>query len=605
MLISCLCIFYGIITRAFNNPAPWVYEVTIYMMMWFVVLALSFTQQQKANIEMDIFITRISEKKREVLNVAIYLFSLTFAVIFAFYAFKMFLSSLVTEEIGFYYLTVQLWWVKLSFFVGTLLLALQIIRMLVGQCRILYVRSKENAKELRNNLLLMLPIFAVLLAVSLYLIVISPAIGITPIIGLLILLFVLLFFGVPIGFTLGLVGSAGLFILFDGQRSLAAITIQAYSNLNSFIFIALPLYIFAGQLMQSGKLAEQFFKVGSTFLGHLPGGLGVATIFACAIFAAINGSSAATAATIGLIAIPQLMKYGYSKGLACGMVAAGGTLGILIPPSNSMILIGAITGESVGKLFMAGLIPGIILAILFAVTSAIVAKAEHAQLLPKATWKEKGVSLKGAFWVLLLPLIILVPIYTGIFTVSESAAVAVIYSVVISLIQGTIKIGDLRKVLGESITNTGMVFAIIVGALVLGFLIIKMAAPQQLLAAILAANMPGWTFIVVMMLVLFVLGMFLEGVSITMIVIPLMILPMQTFGFSMIWFAVIFTMAMEMAMITPPVAMNIFIVQRIGQASLTTVMKGLRWYYLVLILALILMALVPILSLWIPNTMFQ
>ncbi len=583
--------------RALNLPTAWAFEITIYCMMWFISLALSFTQSQKGNINLDLFITRFSEKKQEVLQAAAYFLSLVFSTLFAVYAFRMFSTSLAINEKGAYFLSVDLWWVKLAFFAGTLLLSLQIIRMLVSQCRILYLRSKENAREFRGNLLLTLPIFAVLIVGALYLISVSP------LFGMLVLLFVLLIFGVPIGFTLGLVGACGLYILFSGTASLAAVTVQAYSHLNSFIFAALPLYIFAGQIMHSGKLAEKFFKVGSAFLGHLPGGLGVATIFACALFAAINGSSAANCATIGLIAIPELMKYGYSKAFACGIVAAGGTLGILIPPSNGMILIAAQTGESAGKLFMAGLVPGIILAALYALTTSLSSRSYRTPSFPPSTWTERGIALKEAVWVLLLPVIILVPIYTGIFTVTESAAVAVIYAMTVGLVQKTIRFGDLRRVLGEATTSTGMIFCIILGALVLGYLVTRLQGPQHLVTAIMASNMPGWVFIGAIVVLLLVLGLFLDGVAINMMIIPMMILPLQTFGYSMIWFAVLFVMSMEMGQLTPPVAINIFIVQRIAKAPLITVLQGLRWYYVVIIFCLLLVALVPILSLWIPNHM--
>ena len=200
-------------------------------------------------------------------------------------------------------------------------------------------------------------------------------------------------------------------------------------------------------------------------------------------------------------------------------------------------------------------------------------------------------------------MVILVPIYTGIFTVTESAAVAVIYAIVVSLIQRTIKFSDLRRVLGEATTNTGMIFCIILGALVLGYLVTRLQGPQHLVQTIMASNMPGWVFIVAMMVLLLILGLFLDGVAINMMIIPMMVLPLQHYGYSMIWFAVLFVMCMEMGQLTPPVAMNIFIVQRIGQAQLATVLHGLRWYYVVIAIAILLVALVPILSLWIPNHM--
>lgn len=599
MIVTALIIMFEVIMRGiFNIPTKWEYEVTIYLMMWFVSLALPFAQRQKAHIDLDLVLNRIPAKMREALMLAVYFISLIFSIIFTYYGFRMFYTALMVEEKGVYYLGIPLWPIKIALFIGTLLLTIQIVRMLVSHCHLIYQRHKENPKELRNNVLLTLPIFAILIAFSLWLI------NVDPIIGLIVLMCVLLLGGVPIGFCIGLVGAAVLFFVFGGERSLYAVTITAYSELNSFVLVALPLFIFAGQVMQSGKLAEQFFKVGAAFLGHLPGGLGIATMAACALFAAINGSSAATAATIGLVAIPELVSRGYSKSLACGMVAAGGTLGILIPPSNSMILIGAITGESVGKLFMAGVIPGVMMAVLFAITVAILARRGKSYIpMPKVSWKGRAKALKGSIWAIALPVIILGGIYTGAFTVTEAAAVAVVYAVVASLINRTIKARDVSKILGESTTNTGMVFMIVIGALILGFLVTKIRAAQLLVEAVLAANMPNWMFIVAIMAILLLLGTVLEGISITLIIIPILVLPLKTLGMEMIWFAVLFTINMELAQITPPVAININIVQMIGKATTSEVLRGVWVLFVVMLIAMAIVALVPEISLFIPNHM--
>ncbi|MFC1872000.1 TRAP transporter large permease subunit [Chloroflexota bacterium] len=546
--LSAFVILFEIIMRyVFRQPQKWEYEIVIYLMMWFVFLAMSFSQKQGAHIQVDLLTQRLPETSRQILSLATYSISLFYTTLFSYYAFKLVTASYAVHERGMYYLSVQVWPVKIAVFVGMVLLSLQTLRSFIRHCYIMYQQRSENPRALRKGLLVILPLFAAFITIGLLLIKLNP------IIGLITLMFILLLGGVPVGFALGLLAAAGFFLLFGGVGALPVLATTSYGELNSFVLIALPLFIFAGQIMQSSKLAEQLFKVAAAFIGHIPGGLGVATMMSCAIFAAISGSSVATAATIGLIAIPALLARGYTKRMACGIVAAGGTLGILIPPSNSMIIIGVIAEESVGRLFIAGLIPGIILATMLSITIVLRAKmSREYEPLPKTSWKERFTALKKAIWALMLPFIILFGIYTGIFTATEAAGAAVVYAIAAGLLSRTIKIKDLGRILGEATSSIGMLFMIIVGALVLGLLVTKLRIAHDLVSLILAANTPAWVFVVVIMALCIVLGMFMEGIAITLIVFPIVVVPLKALGLDIIWFAVLFTMNMELACITPP-----------------------------------------------------
>ena len=240
----------------------------------------------------------------------------------------------------------------------------------------------------------------------------------------------LLLIGLPVAFSLGITGIAGFFAVM-GPDSLAQVPIIAYKSLDDFVLSSIPLYILLSQILLTGKVGNDLYDVASTWLRHLPAGLGVATIMACAAFAAISGSSVATAVTIGMVAIPEMVSRGYPKELVLGLVAGGGTLGILIPPSIPMILYGAITGESVGGLFIAGIIPGIILTAFF-ILYVVIFCAHRVPAQPPASWDERFKMLKHSSWGLFLPVMIIGGIYIGIFTPTEAAAVGTVYSLFIT-----------------------------------------------------------------------------------------------------------------------------------------------------------------------------
>ena len=238
-----------------------------------------------------------------------------------------------------------------------------------------------------------------------------------------IILFFLLLIGLPVAFSLGMGGVAGIFAFMGGtSEALSQVPIIGYQSIDDFVLTAVPLYILMSQILLEGKVGSNLFELANKWLRHLPGGLGVATIIACAIFAAITGSSVACAVTIGAIAIPEMLSRGYDRATVLGSVAAGGTLGILIPPSIPMILYSAITDESVGKLFMSGVLPGVLMTLMF--TGIVVMRSRHLEREAAATWAERMDELKKSFWGLLLPVIVFGGIYSGIFTPTEAAAIA-------------------------------------------------------------------------------------------------------------------------------------------------------------------------------------
>lgn len=415
-------------------------------------------------------------------------------------------------------------------------------------------------------------------------------------------LLVLLLLGLPVAFSLGFAGMSGMFFLAGGTKAMSQMPFIAYKALDEFVLSAIPLYILMSQILLTGKIGNDLYEVGNKWLRHLPGGLGVATVAACAVFAAISGSSVTTAVTIGVVAIPEMIARGYDKKTVLGLVAAGGTLGILIPPSIPMILYGSITGESVGKLFMAGMIPGVLMAFLFIVLIVFLT-ARKLEPQPKASLSERMGVLKKSFWGLLLPVLVIGGIYTGAFTPTEAAAIGTLYSIVITFfIYRTLTWRDIPEIMKDTVKTNSMILAIMIGAMIFGYVLTLLRIPQMLTEAVTALNVNRWVVIVFINLLLLVLGCFLETVSIILITLPILYPIITSLGFDPIWFAVMMVINMELALITPPVGMNLFVIQGISPGTrMAEILRGVLPFALLIVLTMILIAFFPNIALWLPN----
>jgi C4-dicarboxylate transporter DctM subunit len=386
-----------------------------------------------------------------------------------------------------------------------------------------------------------------------------------------------------------------------GDGTLNQITLLAYKSLDDFVLCAVPLYVLMSQILLEGKVGNDLFELGNKWLRHLPGGLGAATIVACGIFAAITGSSAACAVTIGAIAIPEMLKLNYERTVVLGAVAAGGTLGILIPPSIPMILYGAITGESIGQLFMSGVVPGFMLTIFF--IGVVVYKSRNLPLEPKASWAERMDALKSSIWGLMLPVIVVGGIYTGAFTPTEAAAVGTVYSLFITFcIYKTLSLKHLPNILLGTVKTSSMIFCIMIGATLFGFVLTILQVPQALTLMVTEMQFSRWIFFIMINCLLLFLGCILETVSIIFITVPILYPIILQLGFDPIWFNVILQINMEMALITPPVGMNLFVLQGVSPDSkMTQIVKGVIPYAVVMGIEMLILCFVPGLATWLPS----
>ncbi len=417
-----------------------------------------------------------------------------------------------------------------------------------------------------------------------------------------IILLLLLALGLPVAFSLGFAGMLGMVgFMGDAEGALAQTPILGYKSLDDFVLTAVPLYILMSQILLEGKVGKDLFELGNKWLRHLPGGLGVATIIACALFAAITGSSVACAVTIGAIAVPEMLSRGYERTLVLGTVAAGGTLGILIPPSIPMILYGAITGESVGKLFMSGVVPGIVLTIIFIVI--VVYKCKDLELEAPAPMSERLAALKSSIWGLLLPVLIIGGIYSGAFTPTEAAAIGTVYSLVITFfIYKTLTLRDLVPIMLDAVKTTSMIFAIMIGATLFGFVMTVLNVPQALTLLVTELEANRWIVFLAINVLILILGCILESVSIIYITLPILYPIIMKLGFDPIWFNVVLLINLELALITPPVGMNLFVLQGVSpESTMSQIVKGVVPFGIAMALEILLLCFVPQLATLLPG----
>jgi C4-dicarboxylate transporter DctM subunit len=409
--------------------------------------------------------------------------------------------------------------------------------------------------------------------------------------------------GVPVFAGLTLFATA---VLYAFERHLGGLGDLVFGALDTYLLVAIPLFTLMAQFLIRGKVGDDLFGAAHTLVRHLPGGLGVATVAACTVFAAISGSSVATALTIGAAAIPLMIRYGYPARVAYGVVGAGGTLGILIPPSGPMVLYGVVSDTSIGALFMAGVMPGLMLAAIFAIYCMSAARfgLSSARREPRASWAEIAAALRRSFWALLLPLLVLGGMYFGVFTATEAAAIGALGALVIAmLVYRNFTLRDLWISAQDAARNTAMLFMILVAAAILGNVLTKLRIPNEMVELVLRYEVSQLGFLAAVMALIFVLGMFLETISIILITTPVVLPVLAALKIHPVWYGILLTINLELALITPPVGMNLFALKAITRAPILEIIRGVAPYVLLLIGGLVLVMLFPSIALWLPGTM--
>lgn len=419
-----------------------------------------------------------------------------------------------------------------------------------------------------------------------------------------ILLLVFLIASMPVAFAMALVGVAGFAILVNPAAALAMITSDLYETLSSYSLTVIPLFVFMGQLAFHVGISRRLFNTAYQWLGALPGGLAMATVGACTAFGAICGSGPATAATMASVALPEMRRYNYSMELGSGAVAAGGSLGMLIPPSVVFIVYAIMTEQSIGKLFIAGVLPGLLIAAMFCVTIYINCKRKPhlGPAGPKTTWAQKLKSLAGVSETLALFIVVMGGMFLGFFTPTEAAAVGAAGSIAIALFRRQLTRHILFRALMETARTSCMVMIIVTGAVMFGHFLAVTRIPFELATWLGGLPLPGWVIIFFIIMFYLVAGCFVDALALILLTIPIFYPVISKLGYDPIWFGVIVVVVTQMGVISPPVGVNVYVVSGIERdIPLTTVFKGSMPFLWTLILAAILLVAFPQISLFLPG----
>ncbi|NKC32812.1 TRAP transporter large permease [Falsiroseomonas selenitidurans] len=408
----------------------------------------------------------------------------------------------------------------------------------------------------------------------------------------------LLYLGMPMFAALFLLP---LGVLFWTEGAVPALGEMVVGKLDGYLLVAIPLFMLMAHIMVRGRVVDDLYNAAFALLRRVRGGVGIATVAACTIFAAISGSSVATALTIGKIAIPQMLRYGMSRRGAFGVVAGGGTLGILIPPSAPMVLYAYVTETSVAALFLAGLIPGLLMAAMFAGYCFITegrATVPADEPVPESAQR----AVMRAGWSLSLPIFVLGGIYLGIFTATEAAGTGTIYALLIAaLIYRTLTWRDLIQGVGEATRTSAMLLMIIAGAAIYGYMLTKLQVPQELTRLVADFGLGRTGFLIAMMVLLFLLGLVLESFSIILLTMPAILPLLGVLGIDKVWYGILLTLSLEMALISPPVALNLVVIKAITGAPLAEVNRSIYPYMLMLAFGTAMLIAFPDIALWLPR----
>lgn len=410
----------------------------------------------------------------------------------------------------------------------------------------------------------------------------------------------LLCLGLPIAFVLGITALAMIYLF--SPTPLMMIPEVMYNALDTYPLMAIPFFVIAAQFMLRGGASKYLIQAANCYVRHLWGGLAVVTVLSCMFFAAICGSSVATALAIGVITIPAMTKYGYPRSFATGVVAASGTMGIMIPPSLALVLYGIIAEESIPRLFLAGVMPGLLEGTMYIAWITWYSRRKGWGGLPKANWQEILQATIKALPAFSLPIIILGGIYIGAVTVTEAAALAAVVSIFISLfVYREVSVKDVISITTEAMKAAGMIMFIISTAIVFGNWITEAGIPARVVALAIELELTPIMFLIFINILLLILGCFLEVVSIMLITLPIILPVLKHLGIDLVHFGIIMTVNMEVALITPPVGLNLFVISGVAKAPLSETIRGVFPFVILGLIEIAIVTYWPQFSLFLPN----
>jgi C4-dicarboxylate transporter DctM subunit len=419
-------------------------------------------------------------------------------------------------------------------------------------------------------------------------------------------LFVLMLLRVPVGMAMGLVGVVGYSYLVGPGPALKLVGQTSMRTVTDYTFGVIPMFMLMGALVSVSGVSRELFKAANSMIGHLRGGLGVATVVACGGFAAICGSSVATAATFSAVAYPEMRRFNYPQSFSTGVIAAGGTLGAILPPSTVLAVYAILTQQDIGKLFMAGIVPGILAMAMYVLTIAIIVKLRP-DWLPGGEvkpWAERLQDLKNVWAPLVLFVFVIGGLYGGFFTPTEAGGVGASGAFILGLVRRKLDGPKIREALLSATRTAAAVFTVLIGALLFGYFLTITQSPQKLTEILTGLGIGRYGVLALIMLMYLVLGCLMDAMAMIILTVPIIYPVIVHLGFDPIWFGVIIVMTVELGLIHPPVGMNVFVIKSVVKdVSFTTIFKGVLPFIVTDIVRLVILIAFPIIALWLPTRM--
>jgi tripartite ATP-independent transporter DctM subunit len=419
-------------------------------------------------------------------------------------------------------------------------------------------------------------------------------------------LFALMLLRVPVGMAMGLVGVSGYAYLMGGGPALKLIGQTSMRTVTDYTFGVIPMFLLMGAFVSTSGVSRELFRAANTLVGHWRGGLGLATIFACGGFAAISGSSVATAATFSSVAYPEMRRYGYPKSFSAGVIAAGGTLGAMLPPSTVLAVYGLITQQDIGKLFMAGILPGLLAMLMYMATISIMCRLRPNFLptVPKATWEQRLKGLRDVWAPALLFVFVIGGLYGGLFTPTEAGGVGAGGAFILGTLRGRLGKAEIRSSLLQATRTAAAVFTVLIGALLFGYFLTITQVPQSVTGFLTSLGIGRYGVLALIMVMYLVLGCLMDAMAMIILTVPIIFPVVGELGFDPIWFGVIIVMTVELGLIHPPVGMNVFVIKSVVQdVTFSSIFKGVLPFIATDIVRLIILIAFPMIALWLPSQM--
>jgi tripartite ATP-independent transporter DctM subunit len=419
-------------------------------------------------------------------------------------------------------------------------------------------------------------------------------------------LFALMLLRVPVGMAMGLVGVCGYSYIAGSGPALKLIGQTSMRTVTDYTFGVIPMFMLMGAFVSVSGVSRELFRAANAFIGHLRGGLGMATVIACGGFAAICGSSVATAATFSSVAYPEMRRFGYPQSFSTGAIAAGGTLGAMLPPSTVLAVYAILTQQDIGKLFMAGIIPGLLALAMYVLTISVIVRVKPDWLPrgPSTTWAERFAGLKDVWAPLLLFVFVIGGLYGGFFTPTEAGGVGATGAFLLGVLRGKLDRAGILEALLSATRTAAAVFTVLIGALIFGYFLTMTQTPQKLTGFLTELGLGPYGVLALIMLMYLILGCLMDAMAMIILTVPIIFPVIVQLGFDPIWFGIIIVMTVELGLIHPPVGMNVFVIKSVvHDVSFTTIFKGVIPFVLTDLLRLLILIAFPMIALWLPGRM--